>query len=265
MQDSNPPMDGTGERHRPAGSVLAEEVARFDALAAEWWDPAGPMRPLHAMNPARVGWILDHIQARHPDLGAVRLLDVGCGAGLAAEALARAGLDVLGLDAAAAAIAAARAHAEGQDLRLAYRAGTVEDLLAEGARFAVISALEVIEHVADPGTFVLQLAGLLEPGGMLFLSTLNRTAKSFLTAKLGAEYVLRLLPVGTHDWRRFLTPAETGALLRAAGLRVSAITGLTPGPVRGMAGSKGAGTLGGGAWRAGGGLEVNYLLVAERL
>jgi len=274
MQDSNPPMDGTGDRNGPAGSVLAEEVARFDALAAEWWDPAGPMRPLHAMNPARVGWILDRVRARHPDLGAVRLLDVGCGAGLAAEALARAGLEVLGLDAAAAAIEAARAHAEGQNLRLAYRAGTVEDLLAEGARFPVISALEVIEHVADPGTFVMQLAGLLEPGGMLFLSTLNRTATSFLTAKLGAEYVLRLLPVGTHDWRRFLTPAETGALLRAAGLRVSAITGLAPELARGFAGSSGTGTRAVGtrragnwtraAWRAGGSLDVNYILAAER-
>ncbi len=235
----------------PAASVLAAEIARFDALAGQWWDPNGPMRPLHAMNPARIGWILGRIRARHPDPNGLRLLDVGCGAGLAAEALARAGLNVLGLDAAGGTIAAARAHAAGQDLPLAYREGTVEALLAEGARFPVLTALEVIEHVADPAAFVADLAGLLEPGGLLFLATLNRTAWSFLAAKIGAEYVLRWLPVGTHDWRRFLTPAETSALLRAAGLRVAAITGLSP-------------DLGRGTWRTGRAVEVNYLLVAEK-
>jgi len=232
------------------GSVRPEEVARFDALAAEWWAPDGPMRPLHAMNPARIGWIMGRIRARHPDPRGLRLLDVGCGGGLAAEALARQGLDVLGLDAAPAAIAAARAHAAGQGLRLAYRAGTTEELLAEGMRFPLITALEVIEHVADPARFARDLAALLEPGGMLFLSTLNRTARSFIVAKLGAEYVLRLLPAGTHDWRRFLTPAETAAHLRAAGLRVAAITGLTPDLARG-------------GWRAGQDVSVNYLLQAE--
>ena len=230
--------------------VLVEEVARFDALAGEWWDPNGPMRPLHAMNPARTGWILEQIRVRHPALDGVRLLDVGCGAGLAAEALARAGLDVLGLDAAGAAIAAARAHADGQGLKLAYRVGTVADLIAEGERFPVITALEVIEHVADPAIFVADLARLLTPDGLLFLSTLNRTARSFLIAKLGAEYVLRMLPVGTHDWRRFLSPAETGALARAAGLRVAAGTGLVP-------------DLTHGDWRRSRDMRVNYLLLAE--
>lgn len=232
-------------------SARPDEIARFDALASEWWDPEGPMRPLHAMNPARIGWIMDRIHAWHAEPAGLRLLDVGCGAGLAAEALAREGLDVLGIDAAPAPIAAARAHAQGQGLMLGYRVGGVEDLLAEGARFPLITALEVIEHVADPAEFVAQLAALLVPGGMLFLSTLNRTAKSFLTAKLGAEYVLRLLPVGTHDWRRFLTPAEVGGHLRAAGLRVSAITGLEM-------------TTRTGAWRAGGRTDVNYLLLAEK-
>lgn len=243
----------------PAHGVLATEVARFDALASEWWNPDGPMRPLHAMNPARVGWILDRIRARHRTLAGLRLLDVGCGAGLASEAFAREGVDVLGLDAAGAAIAAARAHAAGsqtggqtggQQLALAYRAGTVADLIAEGWRFPVITALEVVEHVADPTVFVTDLAGLLEPGGLLFLSTLNRTARSFLTAKLGAEYVLRLLPVGTHDWRRFLTPAELGALLRGAGLRVAAGTGLGPDVAHG-------------GWRCVRDMRVNYLLLAE--
>jgi 2-polyprenyl-6-hydroxyphenyl methylase / 3-demethylubiquinone-9 3-methyltransferase len=235
-------------------SARADEIARFDALAAEWWDPEGPMRPLHAMNPARIGWIMQRIRAWHADPVGLRLLDVGCGAGLAAEVLAREGLDVLGIDAAPGPIAAARAHAEGQGLMLAYRVGGIEELVSAGERFPLVTALEVIEHVADPAAFAAQLAALLVPGGMLFVSTLNRTAKSFITAKLGAEYLLRLLPVGTHDWRRFLTPAETAAHLRAAGLRVSGITGLNADSRRPLHG----------AWRAGGPTDVNYLLVAEK-
>lgn len=230
-------------------SVRADEVARFDALAAQWWDPSGPMAPLHAMNPARIGWILSRLRTGQADLAGLRLLDVGCGAGLAAEALAREGLDVLGIDAAGAAIAAARAHADGQDLALSYRATTAEALLAEGRRFPVITALEIIEHVADPAAFATLLAGLLEPGGKLFLSTLNRTARSYLTAKLGAEYLLRWLPIGTHDWHSFLTPAEVASHLRAAGLRVADMTGMVP-------------DLRHGGWRAEKDLRVNFLLMA---
>ena len=230
-------------------SVVAAEVARFDALAAQWWDPTGPMAPLHRMNPARIGWMLAHLRARHPDLAGLRVLDVGCGAGLAAEALAREGLDVLGIDAAGAAIEAAVAHADGQNLPLAYRATSAEAVLMEGKRFPVITALEVIEHVADPASFVALLAGLLEPGGIMFLSTLNRTARSFITAKLGAEYVLRWLPIGTHDWRQFLTPAETAAHLRAAGLNVTDLTGLVP-------------DFRHGTWETARDVSVNYLLAA---
>jgi 2-polyprenyl-6-hydroxyphenyl methylase/3-demethylubiquinone-9 3-methyltransferase len=226
-------------------AVSEAEVARFNALASRWWDPRGPMRPLHAMNPARIGWIVDHAARRFPAPDGVRLLDVGCGAGLAAEALARRGFDVLGIDAAVDVIDVARVH--GGETGPAYRVAVAEDLLAEGMRFPVITALEVIEHVPDPAGFVRVLVGLLEPGGLLFLSTLNRTRRSLLVAKLGAEYVLRLLPIGTHDWKQFITPVELAGLLRDAGARVTDTSGLSPG-------------LSG--WRVTRDLGVNYMLAA---
>lgn len=237
-----------------AGSAIPAEIAQFDALAARWWDPKGPMRALHDMNPLRVGWIDRRIQARFggPILGGKgRVLDIGCGAGLAAEALAGLGHDVLGLDAAADAVAAAQAHAEGRSLPLAYRAGSAEDLAAEGAQFPVVTALEVIEHVADPAAFLRLLARLVEPGGLLFVSTLNRTLRSLAVAKLGAEYVLRLLPVGTHDWQRFVTPAELGTYGKAAGFRVADISGMVF-------------DLRTRQWRAGTDLAVNYIAMLER-
>jgi 2-polyprenyl-6-hydroxyphenyl methylase/3-demethylubiquinone-9 3-methyltransferase len=233
----------------PPTAVSADEIARFNAMAADWWDPAGPMRPLHRMNPARIGWIIQRAARSFPARAGLRLLDVGCGAGLAAEALARRGFDVLGVDAAGEAIDAARAHALAQGLSVAYRGGVAEDLLAEGLRFPVVTALEVIEHVPDPRAFVATLAGLLEPGGLLFLSTLNRTPRSFLAAKVGAEYLLRWLPVGTHDWRRFVTPAELVGMLRDAGLRVADIAGLVADPLTGR-------------WRTSRDLAVNYIVAA---
>lgn len=233
------------------GTVSRAEIARFNALATRWWDPRGPMRALHAMNPTRIGWISQHIARAFPGQDRLRVLDVGCGAGLAAEALAARGFDVLGIDAAAEAIRAADSHAAGRRLPLQYRIATAESLAAEGVRVSVVTALEVIEHVPDPGRFLGVLATLLEPRGLLFVSTLNRTARSFLGAKIGAEYLLRWLPVGTHDWQRFVTPAELMAILHRSGLALFDITGHAPDILRGR-------------WQLSRDLSVNYLAAARR-
>lgn len=224
-----------GER---GGTVDAAEVAKFEAMAARWWDPAGDAAPLHRMNPCRLDWIANQIAAqfgrdrRHvrPFAG-LSVLDVGCGGGLVTEPMARLGAAVTGLDASQGAIAVARAHAAEQGLAIDYRVLTVEDAAAEGMGCDAVLALEIVEHVPDPGAFVAALAGVLRPGGIAILSTLNRTPQSLLKAVIGAEYVMRWLPPGTHDWRRFPTPAELERHLAAAGLTPVARTGMRYAPL----------------------------------
>ena len=221
-----------------AASVIDEEVSRFDAIAQSWWDPKGPMAPLHAINPVRMRYVRDAIakhfgrdaEANAPFAG-LSALDVGCGAGLLTEPLSRLGADALGLDPGQDIIGAARAHAEASGATARYRAGALEEVVAEGARFDVVLAMEVVEHVADVGAFVAQTALAVKPGGLFIGSTLNRTLKSFALAIVGAEYVLRWLPTGTHKWDKFVTPAEFAGALRAAGLDAPSATGLTYNPL----------------------------------
>ena len=242
-----------------AAGVIDEEVRRFAALGDEWWNPAGPMAALHRLNPIRMAWLRDAILnhfgreakgAARP-LAGLTLLDVGCGGGLAAEPLARLGAEVTGLDPAPESIAVARAHAEATGVRLAYRAGLVEDLAAETARFDVVTALEVVEHVADLRAFVAAATTLARPGGLILASTLNRTLKSFALAIVGAEYVLGWVEKGTHRWEQFVTPGELAAALDAAGCRESERRGVVYDPLRRD-------------WRLSSDVSVNYFMAARK-
>jgi 2-polyprenyl-6-hydroxyphenyl methylase/3-demethylubiquinone-9 3-methyltransferase len=237
---------------------MSEEVARFEALGDAWWDEDGPMAPLHCLNPVRIAWARDVI-VRHfklpvpagAALAGLDLLDVGCGAGLFAEPLARLGADVVGIDPAFTAIEAARRHAEETGAKLAYRAATVEELAAEPRRFDIVSAMEVIEHTAEPKHFVAAAASLIKPGGLFLASTLNRTLKSFVLAIVGAEYVLRWLEPGTHRWEQFVTPLELTGLARAAGLKRLNLRGVVYDPLRA-------------AWGLSPDLGVNYFFAATK-
>lgn len=208
-----------------ATTIDPAEVAKFEAMAAEWWDPEGKFKPLHLMNPCRLDYITTQIAAEfgrdlagQKPFAGLRILDIGCGGGLLSEPMARLGADVVGVDAAARNIPVAALHAAQGGLAIDYRVGTAEDLAAAGERFDVVLNMEVVEHVADPPAYLAACARLLRPGGLMVLSTLNRTARSFAMAIIGAEWVMRWLPKGTHDWARFITPDEVYALIRGAGL-----------------------------------------------
>jgi 2-polyprenyl-6-hydroxyphenyl methylase / 3-demethylubiquinone-9 3-methyltransferase len=243
----------------PSASVDAADVARFEALGDDWWDPAGPMRALHQINPLRIAWLRDLIasrfgpprQADEPPLAGRTVLDIGCGAGLLAEPLARLGAEVTGLDPSPGNIAAARRHAEETGARLAYRAATLEQLAQDSAPLDVVLAMEVVEHVRDMPRFVRTACGLVRPGGLFAASTLNRTLRSFALAIVAAERILRWIPPGTHRWEQFVTPEELGAAFRSAGLRETARTGVVYDPLRG-------------AWRLSRDTGVNYMIAAKR-
>jgi 2-polyprenyl-6-hydroxyphenyl methylase/3-demethylubiquinone-9 3-methyltransferase len=243
----------------PVSSIDPEDVARFSAIAAEWWDPDGKFAPLHRFNPVRLAFIREQAlarfgrdpAARRPFEG-LKLLDIGCGGGLLSEPMARLGFSVTGVDASERNIGTARAHAAEQGLSIDYRAATAEALVAEGAGpFDVILNMEVIEHVADPGPFLRDCAALLAPGGLMVVATLNRTLKALALAKVGAEHVLRWLPAGTHDWRKFLKPDEVRGFLAGMPFAVEGPFGVTYSPITGR-------------WSQGRDADVNYMMTVVR-
>jgi len=206
-------------------TVDAAEIAKFEAMAAEWWDPNGKFKPLHMLNPCRLEYITSQIAAEFgrdlktdkPFTG-LRILDIGCGGGLLAEPMARLGADVVGADAAERNIPVARVHAEQSGLTIDYRHTTAEAMAAAGERFDAVLNMEVVEHVADPQGYLTACQELLKPGGLMICSTINRNPKSYLMAIVGAEHVMRWLPKGTHEWSKFITPDELYDLIRKAGL-----------------------------------------------
>lgn len=239
-------------------SIDPDEVARFSAMAEDWWKIDGKFAPLHKFNPVRLTFIRDvassHFgrdpKARRPFEG-LSLLDIGCGGGLLSEPMCRLGFGVTGVDASARNIGAASAHAASQSLAIDYRADTAEALLARGERFDVILNMEVIEHVADPGQFLRDTAAMLKPGGLMIVATLNRTLKSLALAKIGAEYVLRWVPAGTHDWNKFLKPSELVGFLDGAGVQVEGPFGVTL-------------DIPTWTWKRSGDSDVNYMITVKR-
>lgn len=242
-----------------SSSIDPAEVERFSRIAAEWWDPNGKFAPLHRFNPTRLAFIREQALVRFGRDGAarrpfegLRLLDIGCGGGLLSEPMCRLGFEVLGVDASERNVATASAHAAEQGLPVDYRAATAEQLLAEGAGpFDVILNMEVIEHVADPGEYLRTCARLLAPGGLMVVATLNRTLKALALAKVGAEYVLRWLPPGTHDWRKFLRPGEVRGFLNGEPVAVQGPFGIAFNPLSGR-------------WSQSSDTDVNYMMTVTR-
>jgi 2-polyprenyl-6-hydroxyphenyl methylase/3-demethylubiquinone-9 3-methyltransferase len=239
-------------------TVDEEEVERFSRIAGEWWDVRGPMAALHKFNPVRLAYIRDRAAAhfgrdanRLDSLAGLRMLDIGCGGGILSEPLARLGASVVGADPSESNIAVARRHAAQSGLSIDYRNATAETLAAAGETFEIVLAMEVVEHVADLGLFVEIAAGMVKSGGLLFVATLNRTIKSFALAIVGAEYILRWLPRGTHQWDKFVTPNELEIAIEQGGMRVKAETGV----IYNLLGDR---------WQLSADMDVNYMVVAEK-
>ena len=208
-------------------NVDAAEVAKFDALAARWWDPDGEFRPLHEINPLRLDWI-----RKYADLDGRKVLDIGCGGGILTEAMAAAGATVTGLDMAEKPLAVARLHQIESALDVDYQQGTAEELASKGAgQYDVVTCLEMLEHVPEPSQVIASACQLVRPGGDVFFSTINRTPKSFMFAIVGAEYVLKLLPAGTHEYQKFIRPSELESWARDAGLQHRSSIGMHYNPL----------------------------------
>lgn len=243
---------------QPGSTVDAAEIAKFSKLSAEWWDPKGKMAPLHRINPLRLGYIRDAACRKFERnvrslncLGGLRVLDIGCGAGLLCEPLSRLGAQVIGVDPSASNIAAAKLHADKSHLAIDYRCTTVEEIDPR-ERFDIVLAMEVVEHVLDVGVFLKRCAAMLKPNGLMVVSTLNRNWKSFALAIVGAEYVLRWLPRGTHEWNKFVTPDELTKHLLDNRLVITEQTGVVYSPFADK-------------WTLSSDMDVNYMVVAERM
>ncbi len=246
------------EQASAGGTVNAAEVRQFDRLSDDWWRADGPMKPLHQINPVRIAFLREKLTERFGSgasrtrpLSGLRILDIGCGGGLLSEPLARLGAAVTGIDPGEENIAAAQRHAARMGLAIDYRASTIEALAENGPAFDAVIASEVIEHVDDPALFIRSASACLSPGGLFFGSTINRTRRAFAMVILGAEYVMRILPRGTHHWDKFVTPDEFAAHLQAAGLAETGRTGMIFNPLTG-------------SWRIGQDLAVNYWISAEK-
>jgi 2-polyprenyl-6-hydroxyphenyl methylase/3-demethylubiquinone-9 3-methyltransferase len=251
-------MTGPANTDASAASVDPREVDQFSRIAETWWDPRGPMAALHKFNPVRLAYIRDQAAARFgrdtkrlDSLAGLRMLDIGCGGGILSEPLARLGADVVGADPAERNIAVARAHAEGAGVAVDYRCTTAEALSAAGETFDVVLAMEVVEHVNDVRAFVAACATMVKPGGLMIAATLNRTMKSFALAIVGAEYVLRWLPRGTHQWDKFVTPDELAAAMAGGGLAIGETTGVVYNPFADR-------------WQISRDTDVNYMMVGTR-
>lgn len=240
-------------------TIDQSEVQRFSALAAEWWNPNGKFRPLHKFNPVRLAYIRDHIAARFGrdpraarPLEGLRILDIGCGGGLLCEPMARLGAEVVGADASETNIEVARLHAAEAKVNIDYRATTAEALAEAGEKFDVILNMEVVEHVSDVDLFVGKCAEMVKPGGLMFVATINRTLKALALAIVGAEYVLRWLPRGTHQFGKLVRPEELERALTGAGMAIVDRTGVVYNPL-------------GDRWQKSADMDVNYMVLAEKL
>ncbi|MBN9673938.1 bifunctional 2-polyprenyl-6-hydroxyphenol methylase/3-demethylubiquinol 3-O-methyltransferase UbiG [Roseibium aggregatum] len=248
----------TGRAEQTTGTIDSGEVARFSAMAEEWWDPTGKFKPLHKFNPVRLAYIKQEVCrqfGRDPNAAdafkGLRFLDIGCGGGLLSEPMARLGAEVVGADPSETNIRIANLHMQGSGLRIDYRAESAEALAAAGESFDVVLNMEVVEHVADVPLFLETTAGMVRPGGLMFVATINRTMKAYALAIVGAEYVLRWLPKGTHNYEKLVRPAEIEAPLANAGLKIVDRTGVSYNPLTD-------------SWARSRDMDVNYMLLAER-